>query len=495
MSQELSQGSLPRSVNDSPSIRCNAACSLSSFYQPPDGIVGSHLYEATHRMHLGLGTLDDMNLQRSLSRLHGDSVTIGSGFTGSGVFEKAASALSSYYAHVRDINIDVDIRFQCESGPLERAFEAAHFDDVEARFKDMAELSKLKAYDTISGEHVFVGKVKIFVAGFTCIDKSSLNVNAPEFINGVQERRGTTGEHFGLVDDFLDVHRPDIVVLENLYKMLQEPTKKKGVDEKNNGKDEHGEPDISDGEYVVQRLRSKGYASDVFKIEATSKGSHMSKNRLFFVGFHGKLKDKQLQIFTSLLSNLRCAPIKLESYIDWNMLSLPEKHSTKQELSDRILDAFTDFGIPHPPQYNTMAGSFLLALKDQTECVRQKAFLVDQLQSFPDTPYSAQWVDLNLSVQFMIKGNPFSDNIPCLTRKSILWGRTKYADGTKSYRIITGYPLLSLIGWGASDTIDDDAIDKTLAASIVGNAFSGFSSMAVLIALFGAMGHDEPSSV
>jgi len=103
--------------------------------------------------------------------------------------------------------------FSAEQEPSKQEFLRANFPDCKRIFQDVCQMGRLRAYETVSRSPQPVpGDLDVLLAGFSCKDLSMMN----SYRKTLAEM-GTSGSTLRGVLDYVERHRPRIVLLENVW--------------------------------------------------------------------------------------------------------------------------------------------------------------------------------------------------------------------------------------------------------------------------------------
>jgi site-specific DNA-cytosine methylase len=123
--------------------------------------------------------------------------------------------------------------------------------------------------DIHTGKKVILAEIDLLVGGFPCTQKSSLNRRAPaENLSCVRAGTGATGGGFKSLLEFCDVHRPAMVIMENVVRL-----------------DSGG--DTGESDYILTSMASLTYAVKRVVLDACDYGSFVPRSRLYFLCWLG----------------------------------------------------------------------------------------------------------------------------------------------------------------------------------------------------------------
>ncbi|KAF7309902.1 Helicase C-terminal domain-containing protein [Mycena indigotica] len=109
-----------------------------------------------------------------------------------------------------NIKFDVEHVFSCEIEPFKQAYIERNFRPP-ILFRDVCELGNAEAHTAYGALVPVPGDVDILVAGTSCVDYSNLNNQKQDI-----EAKGESGQTFRGMLGWVKLHRPPIVILENV---------------------------------------------------------------------------------------------------------------------------------------------------------------------------------------------------------------------------------------------------------------------------------------
>ena len=158
-------------------------------------------------------------------------------------------------------------QFATEMDEKKQAWICHHHPELRSLFGLCSDLARNMATCLKAGQRVVVPYVDVFVAGFSCKSRSSLNKNRKKFLNCIQEQTPcATTDTFEDIWGYIASARPNVVVLENVKNLT----------------DAHG-ADQSDAEYIVDRFRTHGWWAHIFIMHADEFGSIARRERMYIL--------------------------------------------------------------------------------------------------------------------------------------------------------------------------------------------------------------------
>ena len=233
---ESDHGSVAGSVNRG-SVRRSVAGLLSRFASGDTACLERGDSAAKRQRHLGCrasqGVLEDIGKEMLVGATDefrlalfanpkfrsGCKVCVATACSGTGVDLLGMTAcMAAAHEVFEDIDMQIEHRWSCEIVDWKQDFLIASH-NVPHVFRDITQLSGSSAHDVVTDAEVIIPRVDILIAGFSCKDLSDLNNHSAEGgING----DGSTGRTFQGVVNHVERHRPQIVLMENVYNIAKQ---------------------------------------------------------------------------------------------------------------------------------------------------------------------------------------------------------------------------------------------------------------------------------
>ncbi|KAI0701486.1 hypothetical protein BC835DRAFT_1303658 [Cytidiella melzeri] len=181
--------------------------------------------------------------------------------------EEARRAIKTLW----DLDFQFEHVFSCEIEPFKQAYIERNFSPP-LLFRDVCELGSAHAHTAYGSLAPVPGDVDLLIAGTSCVDYSNLN-NEKQDIDG----HGESGRTFRGMLDWVDQHRPPLVILENV---CSAPWTK-----------------------VVEYFRQKGYAAQFARVDTKNYYIPHTRTRVYLLAVNMKnsdLPEKWLNMVTKL---------------------------------------------------------------------------------------------------------------------------------------------------------------------------------------------------
>jgi hypothetical protein len=439
------------------------------------------------KFHAAISISSLVHIMESLRATSGrGKISLGTGFTGSGVVMKWIDSLTSYWKTAYNVAVEVEELFQCDSDPDVQDFCTTEWGDCELLFRRVEDPSCPRAFDCKSGSFKPIPFVDIFIGGFVCKTKSGYNSQRRQSgaTSCVQRGEGSTGESYLACIQYIRKCKPRVVVLENVKNLASKSVA----------------TDMSDLEYIINDLTMASYAVHSFLVDSNECGSVQKRVRWYLVGYLNA--PSKLSLCRELLPQIKIDTISLTDVLGVKCISeiasawpdlvghdLQPRAGKKKDYSfrDEHLKWYKACGIDCPPELDAFPVGLRTLCANLTE--RQAEVLIYAEEA---EPYGGigefQYSDLNCSLQFHVgkdgKGYVFSSTMPTLACSTILCVRSQLSQNERVWKLIRGRDLMKIIGFYGM--IGDH--DAKLCQKLAGNAFSGFSAGAVVLAVIGGLG-------
>ena len=353
----------------------------------------------------------------------------------------------------------------------------------------------------------------LFTAGFSCTGRSRLNNTRKDNADGIRlSKDDATSVTWCGVYEYLKRCFPKMVALENVVEL----------DSKSSD-----DGSSSDAEFIHGKMIEMGYVGTYLQIQANQYGSACSRNRLYFLYFHGPDADAgRVHLLKQTIS-----AIKLDFTIPPNSFLLPETDVAQwvsklqdeavnprrkrkvEKYEDEHCNIFNACGISWPPHCgifnacgipgDTFAESLRALSARRVECaIFCEAQWPFDAAALPED--GIEIFDINFSLGRLVGTdghiNPWKNVPGCLTGSGRYWMRHQVM-GVRGkpvlvHRLLHGAEVFAFAGfhpkfYGWKAVPDHEDIEESdLLSSFGGNAFSAFAFGAALLGLLA--GHAKP---
>jgi site-specific DNA-cytosine methylase len=192
--------------------------------------------------------------------------------SGSDVFAVVIRDLAAFWSAEYGITIEIKQAFACESHKVKASFITTNIDADSADacvFIDNAKMSGCKAYCSRHDNMCAVPHVRTGGAGFSCQSRSSANNKRTSHVGCVQRGTGKTGQSWVHVREYLEAHRPDSFLLENVPSLGQATS---------------DSVESSDAAFIMKELGRLGYGTVLqIILQARDYGARTSRKRLWWL--------------------------------------------------------------------------------------------------------------------------------------------------------------------------------------------------------------------
>lgn len=439
----------------------------------PESPTGEPLDFAIKEWHARLTTEGMLMLKDGLKGLAGKPLRVGTGFSGCDISYEVLKALSRFWHDSYNVSVPISLAFACECDLAKAAWLRAAHPECKAVFRDMAELCRAQAYNTVTGNFDLVPPVDLFLGGFVCTDKSRLNNKRAQHIQCVQNASAKTGGTFKMCFDFLKANRPHGFVLENVPEIAN---RKKG--------------EKSDLEFIVEQLTEIGYDVSTHMYQATEHGSLAERTRCWIRGIaqpaRGQVAYCHRLMRTLVIPVVPCELFFGRDFVLFDSIndSWENKGGCRKEdpaFRDEHIKIFRESRLSYPPTWETVDAALLRALRPLEIRAREAVMYAEQTEPWAEVG-KPQFFDCNMSLGFLVgsKGDRrvFSETVPTIATSSKVWSRVQLRCGEKKWCLLNGAALMRLVGWPGEIP---DGHDHRLMTGFAGNAFSAFSVGPILI--------------
>ena len=219
------------------------------------------LHSESPALHLewvaGLRRLDEF--------FQGKPLRIGTLYSGCDIAQKVTAALFHELNILYGFDLVADFRWGCEMKKEKQEFLQNQF-EPDILFRDASDVANLFSFNEVSGEMCAVPYVDVLLAGFPCVNKSSLSSNSSSHKHCIKDVEGETGKGFRAIMDYIEANEPDWVILENLTVLTIS---------------QDSEPPEMD--YIVECLNKKHYWVSHVEPSARDYGSCVVRERAYIV--------------------------------------------------------------------------------------------------------------------------------------------------------------------------------------------------------------------
>lgn len=419
--------------------------------------------------------------------------SFGTACSGSDLVQRWVDALMKLWSEHYEKELQYSWEFVCEIDVVKQKFLADQHRFVRL-FTDVGHLAQTRAYDAKSSGASPVPYVDVFMAGFSCTSRSKLNRSRSSNIHCVQNSSGATGHTFDSTFAYVRKYRPSAVLLENVVDLLEES-------------DSH----MSDAAYIKDQLVSIEYETTYEIIEASEHGSPAVRKRIYFFALDshsGSLKvTGRLSFLPAVLAACKVEPLQpktmivrgedeltqLDAHFAFDPDTMPDRdaESARKDAiyKDDHMDLYRAKNLTWPPD---ISGKEFRGLSRRAAEVCFFAHHAWPLLTEQDQP---EFLDVNNSLPRLMGKKELGEMpSPWRLRLNTVTGQTLcvvryWVNKEIMLRLLRPYEILGMAGWDFSCWRPGTAsVDYPLAASLAGNAFSGFAVGVALVGLFVCMG-------
>ena len=417
-------------------------------------------------------------------------LTVGSLFSCSDVSSRIMECLKQFYEEEYKIVIEIDLRWQVESGGTRRRHLENEFPEVEGLYELVERMCDSKVRNLKTNTLGRLASVYLCHGGFSCTSKSPANNNRRANTNILDDRTSTeaTAITYRSFMDLVFKESFQLVVVENLVGLI-------GDDSQD-----------SDANVVLTGFHENNYSADRFIIKATDFCSKTTNNRLFFVAFYGKNdhNDEKLGRIHAYLDTMK-VPAK-ENVLCAEDFLLPEpEEDWKRTMKERKGD------LSYKVEHSNLYSDHQMAWPPTAEAMRQalgkmsgygirkseSVYFCNAVWPMPSDPaIEYEFYDAHPSLGRLTNDgirNPWHANtLPTIVGSSEFVMRHRDDKGV-NIRPLTGREQLQFAGWDNSFFKKDPVVDSELGA-MAGNCFNGFAVAALYSCIFSVMGRVAPES-
>jgi site-specific DNA-cytosine methylase len=480
----------------------------------------SSVYMAIERWISQMGTLRHTFVRglKGFATHHGGTFDWCSGCSGSDLYSKVLRDFSNYIHDTFSIHLSFTTKFACDNDRKVQKFLVSEFtaQDLPSVYDDLANLKESRAKNIRSGSRELVKYANGFAVGFSCLSKTPLNSKRSTTTFCLQDPSSTesTTVTYRLSKAWLVKTRPKFAILENLATLDQ--------------KDVHDVDAVSDGEFIINDLRSADFAVIAINLNVKDYGSWPKRIRKHFIVMAGNTNANMhtLGLSRQFLEAMKGSWRQTAEDVLWSeerrMQFLrpmgkptPESRNRPQggqwEDEHRVLFEHAD--MKWPPVLASAAGLSYEHMRDG----RMKECAFFYFQHFGTAPeYMGKWqaVDLHPTIsrgvglgvnikrvdeclEGVVLKDPWSKggDLPTITGTSRFLLRYKHSpDHQPVGRMLLGAEAMQAMGWDSTywheEELPDDAprFDNELLGTMAGRAFSGFAFTPVAASIIAAIG-------
>ena len=451
----------------------------------------------------------------------GEPLEYGTACSGCEVASKIMHGLSLFLRAKLGVSFRPRQIFACELDQDKQRFIREQFPDLGCLFGDVADLGKRKALDVITGRRRWIPSVMVLIAGFSCKSLTPMSKDAAKnkgCIGRVDPDAETSYTYHG-IRTYIRSKRPMLLILENVKELMSV-----GVD---------GDSDLAT---VVADLKALRYEVEWFTFDAAAYGSRAARVRIYILGWR---VDDDIHLPD---------PCVWRAFLDKCAIDSQSIHRFVYEDTQELEDALFHLGCPQIPRASSRprnsgsSGSSGAALGWQTEhldayrylkidwplsldsediclypkrddesemravrfrlvqdclTLRELELICLMMVMFPfddSDAGDAEFFDANSWFSRLCptmdngSASPWRTLIPTITGNGRPVIRYRFND-TVTVRLVRGIEAFRLLGWDVTDWHNQCCnFDDAMLLNLVGNAFSGFAVIPMLLISLGRWG-------
>lgn len=439
--------------------RCQRDAGSSVMETLPDSLCAHHVALWALQEAQKHGLLDQII---ACVRLHNGRVTIASLCSGMGMENLAAAGLEAAWCQLQ---LEPPLRFLHAFGcEIHKGKRQLYMDSypVAHMFEDAAEMQKASAFCHKEGKHVPIPcDIDILCAGFPCTSISALNCKP----KSIDDQSSKTGAGFASVWAYCQMHRPKLVMLENVMRLTQRRAKEEraGI------------------EVIMERMGMIGYIGSYKKLDASQFLCPQRRGRVYmwFVRTAGKLRCVDFAKVVSYFSRqkhlpllpLLCQPVPAAAQV-------PAQHKacTKDKFQAKHDKFAKDNGLNGLDTYEGRLSAAAGFMPHAHLTVRQRHALLLQYAALRKNGRDPSCELIILQLDQEVDRMPMQTDVsPCIVPHGVYWI-------SNQERFLSGREACSLQGALAGEVLAkaNDAMLRDLA----GNGFTVPVVIVSLLALF-----------
>ena len=191
--------------------------------------------------------------------------------------------------------VSIDPLFACDNDQTRRDFIKHQFPELELMIPDCKCFLTMERQGSVftavknefSQGSARVPRVRVFCSGFSCKSVSNQNKNRKSNTGCIKAGKGSTGETFWAIFEYIRNFRPQLMVLENVPNLAQEVSLENGSLE-------------SDLDHIIEAFNREQFYCISFVMDRLDYGSPQRGKRLWIVAFdflprtgeHHRIKDR-----------------------------------------------------------------------------------------------------------------------------------------------------------------------------------------------------------
>ena len=368
----------------------------------------------------------------------------------------------------------MELTFACELDDDKAAWLQAAHPECNLIFRNVAELSRHRAWNRVSRDYDLVPPVDLWVAGFVCTDKSKLNRNSAANIDCIRNNTGASGTTFHYALAYLKACQPAAFLLEN----VKELRNKKGAE-------------FGDLEFCIQELEAIRNSVSCQSYSACEHGSPAERVRCYIRGFMGAAQAK-LQHCHAIASMVKIGRLPQtlflggDSFSDFEQINIDPIvkggcRVADPDWGDKHLEAFREAQLAYPPNFEDFPDAFSRAVLPLEGREREVAAYAELTLPWPDKLGVVQFFDINQSLQWLVGNsgsNFFSEHCQTIAGSSRIWAGVQLSEAEKRWALLPGSVLMKMTGYPGTP---HQSTNSSLMSSLAGNAFNAFSLGPILM--------------
>ena len=187
-----------------------------------------------------------------------------------------------------------DFVAHCEKNDKKQAFIIEQH-DVSFMINNQREMTEPSCVNLMTNEVELIPHMHSLTTGVVCISRTPMSKNRAVNKGCVKRGDEATGECFKQVEDIVHAHWPLQLKLECVKELAEKSEKMPGV--------EDGTCNVSDAEFMVQKLEEVNYWAVVVKMDALEFGSPVPRIRLWWAALLNISRDQRVSTFFNRVLN------------------------------------------------------------------------------------------------------------------------------------------------------------------------------------------------